>query len=79
VKLKRFYARLCQEGQRRVSDERTLYCTRCEHGIIVKNELPQTCPHCGSTTWRSAKTPENPLTFNLNDQRFLKSIKIEPS
>lgn len=56
---------------------RKLFCTRCNHGIVVEREVPAQCENCGSSAWRSATHPSTPYTLTYNDRSFLKSIRIQ--
>lgn len=60
-----------------------LYCTRrdCRAGYASLGEVPRICPACQQDTrWTTvapiADHPNTPFRVNINDRRFLRSLRI---
>lgn len=59
----------------------TLYCSHCQQGQIVREEL-RSCPRCGSrfftTAVPSPPPQKRPFVLTVDDNRFLHSVRIAP-
>lgn len=52
-----------------------LFCRACDTGYGSAGETPTLCPKCGQVpNW----TTLPPYKLTVNDQRFLRSIRIAP-
>lgn len=58
-----------------------IYCKRCGDGYGSVGERPKMCPSClqkadWTETPPTSPTPKRPFKLNVNDRRFLRSIRI---
>ncbi len=81
MRLRWFYRVLYREGLKMGAT--ILYCVRCHSGYGSIGEVPLRCPMCGQvTSWSTdvpimpAPEPKSPYELNVNDKRFLRSIRI---
>lgn len=61
---------------------RTLWCTKCAVGYAsVAGDLPKVCPRCDQETVWTTLAPQSARSYdwvlNVNDKRFLRSLRIE--
>ena len=58
-----------------------LRCRECGEWYQIVHVVPDVCPHCQKQAdWRTeGDEPIRPYALTVNDKRFLKAIRIEPT
>ena len=56
----------------------TVICTGCDWHVTIAMIVPDACPKCGGTHWRTAHDPAQRYELSENDRRLLRALRIAP-